>query len=106
MALAAASMELFIRGGIRRKDAARQVADALHRMGYRNGLSKRISAQNVEDWRDRMRTESPSENAAVGRFRRMLASEAQVPDPVTAARQILDRIPLVAPPEIPKKSPA
>jgi hypothetical protein len=106
MALAAASMELLIDGGVPRKHAARQVADDLHGRGYRNGVSKRISAQNVEDWRDRMRTELPSENAAVGRFRRMVASESQFPDPVTAARHILDRISLVAPPEIPKKPPA
>jgi hypothetical protein len=107
MALAAGCMELFVEGGVARKLAARQVADALHANGHRNGPSKRITAQNVEDWRDRMRLGSPSENLAVGRFRRIAVDyRSMFPDPVTAANHILKRIPLVAPPEIPKKPPA
>jgi hypothetical protein len=103
IAIPAACMELLVEGGIARKDAANRVANALGAMGYRNG-DKRITGENVEDWRDRMRTGSPAENAAVGRFRRIVDHYRFThPDPLTAANLILKRLPQIVPPKIPRK---
>jgi hypothetical protein len=104
MAFAAACMELLVESGISRGSAARRVANDLNTRGYRRTLNKRITAKYVEDWRDRMRSGSPSESEAVARFQRILILvKHRFSDPQAAANSILERIPLVAPPEIPKK---
>jgi hypothetical protein len=104
MAFAAACMELLIESGVRRKDAARRVAKYLHAKGYRSTRDRTITAQNVEDWRDRMRSESPSESEAVARFRRLVEIRANFPDPQTAANTILEGIPRVVPPTSPRNA--
>jgi hypothetical protein len=107
MAFAAACMELLVESGISRGSAARRVANDLNARGYRRTLNKRITAKYVEDWRDRMRSGSPSESEAVARFQRILILvKHRFSDPQTAANSILERISHVAPPEIPKKPPA
>jgi hypothetical protein len=106
MASAAACMELFVEAGVARKAAARRVANNLHAQGYSYDRAKRITAQNVEDWRDRMRTGSASEDEAVGRFRRMVDQyRSEFPDPQKKANWILERISLLVPPEIPRTPP-
>jgi hypothetical protein len=107
-ALAAVAMELFIKGNVPRKEAARDVAAALSQMGYMNGPGKPITAKLVEDWRDRMTTERSTEYEPAGRFHRMRADLlAKFPnDPSAAARFLLSRIPTTVPPDIPKKPPA
>ena len=106
-AFAAVAMDLFVDGGVERKQAARDVARALSRMGYTNGPGKMISAQRVEDWRDLMKTASPEESEAAARFRRMKAQlQAKFPNDLkAAARFVLGRLPAVVPPQIPKKPP-
>ena len=108
MAIAAACLELLVESGISRGNAARRVANDLNARGYRTSLNKRITAKYVEDWRDRMRSGSPSESEAVARFQRILKHHFSDPqsDPQTAANSILERISMVAPAEIPKKPPA
>jgi hypothetical protein len=107
IAIPAACMELLVEGGVARKDAAIQIAHGLSAMGYRNGRDKPVTAQNVEDWRDRMRTGSSAENAAVGRFRRIVDNYRLThPDRLTAANLILKRLPQIVAPEIPRKSAA
>ena len=101
MAFAAACMELFVEGGVARKAAARRVANNLHAHGYSLDRGKRITAQNVEDWRDRMRTGSASEDEAVARFRRIV-DQYRLPDPQKAANCALERVRLVVPLEIPE----
>jgi hypothetical protein len=105
MAFAAVCMELLVESGISRGTAAQQVANDLNARGYRRTHNSRITAKYVEDWRDRMRSGSPSESEAVARFERIL-EQCRSSDPQAAANSILERIPLVVPPEIPKKSPA
>lgn len=105
-AFGAASMELFIKGGIARKEAARRVAATLHGLGYREPQNERITPQDVEGWRDRLRSERPADNVAAGRFHRMTTtSHHPSQDPILAAKLILQHIPRVAPPAIPKKPP-
>jgi hypothetical protein len=106
-ALAAVAMELFIKGDVSRKQAARDVAAALSQMGYMNGPGKPITAKLVEDWRDRMTTERSTEYEPAGRFHRMRTKLlAMFPnDPSAAARYLLGRMPTTVPPDIPKKPP-
>jgi len=101
IAFAAAAMQLFVDGGISRGEAARRVADSLNAMGYRIGSGNHITARQVEKWRDKMRAGSPLNNEAVGRFRRIVEEcHRQFPSSEAAAKTILERLPLVAPPEI------
>jgi len=102
-AFAAVAMDLFIEGGVPRKQAAHDVAIDLRRSGYTLGPGKIITAKQVEDWRDRVLQESPAENPAAARFQRMReALRDKHPDnPTAAARFLLERLPAVVP--IPKK---
>jgi hypothetical protein len=67
---AAVAMELLILGKVPRKQAAERVARVLARMGYAAG-GKPITAQRVEDWRDRIHEECPAEYAPARRFDRV-----------------------------------
>jgi hypothetical protein len=106
-AFAAVAMDLFMESGVPRKQAARDVATALSRMGYDDGPGKPIKARMVEDWRDRMMTERPAENLAAGRFHRMkIALRVKFPsDPKGAAKHVLNSLPSVARPRNPKNPP-
>lgn len=105
-ALAAVAMDLLVLAGVARKQAARDVARELSRMGYTDGPGKVITGERVEDWRDRVMQEWPAESEAAARFQRMKAQlEARFPsDRKAAARFLLGRLPLVVP--IPKKAPS
>lgn len=107
-AFGAVAMDLFMESGVPRKQAARDVATALSRMGYDDGPGKPIKARMVEDWRDRMMTERPAENLAAGRFHRMKkALRAKFPSaPSEAAKHVLNGLPSVARPRNPKNPPA
>jgi hypothetical protein len=102
-AFAAVAMDLFVKGGVPRKQAARDVARALSRMGYNNGPGKIITGPRVEDWRDRIMKKTPENKAAAARFHRMKKElETRYPEDLTAAaRFLLARLPTVVP--IPKK---
>ncbi len=103
-AVAAVAMDLFMKDGLSRKQAAARVAAILRRMGYSSG-NKLIRPHMVEDWRDRMMTERPAENPAVGRFRRLQSQlKVMFPDnPAAAAQNILKNLSLIDLPPIPKK---
>lgn len=102
-AFAAVAMDLYVQAKVPRKQAARDVAHELSRMGYKNGSGKLITGSRVEDWRDRMMTELPRENEAAARFHRVKAQlEVQFASDLKAgARFLLGRLPTVVP--IPKK---
>jgi hypothetical protein len=106
-ALAAVAMDLLMQGKVPRKRAAQQVARTLSRMGYQQGSGGTISAQHVEDWRDRMSIERPVEYEPAARFHRLREHlQAGYPeDPVGAAHFLMSRISLVVPPDNPKKPP-
>lgn len=105
---AAVAMELFMKGKVQRKQAARNVAKRLSEMGYEHSPGKQISAKHVEDWRDRMMTERPSEFEPAGRFHRLVPQlELRFRDnPLAAATYLLQQIAATAPPDIPKKPPS
>lgn len=105
---AAVAMELFIIGKMSRKPAADAVAKALFAMGYEYNPGTPFNAQRVEDWRDRMKAESPKEDAGAARFHRLVPQlKSMFPDdPIAAAKYLLQRIPITSPPDIPKKPPS
>jgi hypothetical protein len=104
IAFVAAAMELFVDGGVPRAEAARRVAQSLHARGYRYGRGHRITPRQIERWRDKMRAGSALDNPAVERFRRIVEQwRHQFRDTEQAAETILERLPLVVPPEIPLK---
>ena len=106
-AFAAAAMELLVKAKVKRVEAARRVANALNQRGYRGVRNRRITANDVENWRDQLRVGSPVEDQAVARFRRLIDSAATSTDPSLDAMKILeDLIPGVVPPQIPKKAPS
>ena len=102
---AAVAMEFYMKAKVQRKQAARNVAKRLSEMGYEHSRGKQITAQHVEDWRDRVMTERPSEFEPAGRFHRLVPQlEAMFPDaPLAAAKYLLQQISATAPPDIPKK---
>jgi hypothetical protein len=102
-AFAAVAMDLLMDGDVRREEAARRVARELTAMGYMASATKPITAQRVEDWRDRIREERPAEYAPAGRFDRVKQElMRQFPqDPVAAAEFLLQRLPMIVPPRNP-----
>ncbi|MBV8400493.1 MAG: hypothetical protein JOZ17_17390 [Acetobacteraceae bacterium] len=99
-ATAAAALDVMVVGGIKKKEAARLVARELAELGYRDPPGRRITAAKVEDWRERMMTDLPSENVAVGRFRRARQhfQEAPPSDPRAQAMAMLRNLASITPP--------
>lgn len=107
-ALAAVAMDLLMLGKVSRKEAARRVARSLSNMGYAISPTKPITAQRVEDWRDRIREERPAEAPPTARFHRLKDQALQrfPQDPIAAAEFLLHRLPAVVPPRNPEKPPS
>jgi hypothetical protein len=100
--LPAAAMTLFMLGGRKREDAGQAVASDLNKAGYRDASGNRISPVQIAKWREKMMTERAVENLAVARYQLAL-EQVKGKDPDEAARFILDTMPALYPPQIPKK---
>jgi hypothetical protein len=98
-AFAAVAMDLLMDGDVPREEAARRVARELTAMGYMASATKTITAQRVEDWRDRVREERPAEYAPAGRFHRLKQELMRrfPQDHVAAAEFLLHRLPMTVP---------
>ncbi len=105
-AFAAVAMDLMIQTGVGRKQAAREVARELCRLGYDDGPGRLITAGRVEDWRDRMLVERPAENAGAARFQRLKARvSGYAPSKLKDGAYLLSKqLPRAFP--IPKKPPS
>lgn len=99
--LPAAAMTLFMQGGLKRDDAGRTVASRIGKMGYRDASGNRISSVQIAKWREKMMTERASENLAVARYQLAL-KQVQGKDPADAAGLVLDSLPALYPPQMPK----
>ena len=93
---------------INNREAARVVAMELSSLGYQEPPGRRITGAMVEDWRERMMTESPAKCPAVDRFRRFRCHFQNHPptDPRAQAMSLLRNLTLVAPPGNPKNPPS
>lgn len=91
-AMAAALMELYQQAGKSRSEAAAEVAQKLDSLGYHDG-KKAISAERVEDWRDKVSEGGNSLGAK--RFKSVLTSvrKAHPDDPVAAIGLVFDALP-------------
>lgn len=106
-AMAAVLMELYQRAGMAREVAAAKAARDLTNLGYLDHKQKAISAAQVEDWRDKMRVEQRTKNPAGQRYSRTLAElEKRFPaKPLAAAQYLLDALPAIEPPAVPRIPP-
>ncbi len=98
-------MTLLMEAGTKRRDAGREVASRLVRMGYRDQSGNRISGSQIAKWREKMTTERAAENLAVKRYQLALA-QVKGKDTAEAAKFILANMPALYPPQIPKKPPS
>lgn len=101
-ALPAAAMTLEMEAGKRRKEASREIAAQLNRMGYRDSSGNRIEGSQVAKWREKMMTERAAENLAVARYQLALEKVKGIA-PGEAAKFVLANMPALHPPTIPKK---
>lgn len=102
-AMAAAAMTRLMDPGLMsRQAAADEIARKLTRMGYKHSSSKLVRGSHVADWREKMETDLPSENKAVGRYRLTLGLVKEMPGK-GAADFILQTFPTLWPSNFPKK---
>jgi hypothetical protein len=104
-ALPAAAMTLEMQAGKSLKEASREVAAQLNKMGYTDDSGNRVRGSQVSKWREKMMTERASENLAVARYQLALAQVTGM-DPGVAAKSLVDTMPALHPPTIPKKPPS
>ncbi len=99
-AAVAGAMDVMVVAKINNREAARVVAMELSSLGYQEPPGTRITGAMVEDWRERMMTESPAKCPAVDRFRRFRCHFQNHPptDPRAQAMSLLRNLTLVAPP--------
>jgi hypothetical protein len=97
-ALVAAAMTI-VMNGMGREAAARNIAGRLSKLGYRLG---RIPHVKIAKWREKMMSESPSENLAVQRYELALKLVKDL-EPNKAAEFLLDSLRTLCPAEFPKK---
>src|ERR1700730_8072186 len=101
-------MEVMVEFKFYNREAGSVVAMELSSLGYQEPPGRRITGAMVEDWRERMMTESPAKCPAVDRFRRFRCHFQNHPPttPRAQANSILRTLPLVAPPGNPKNPPS
>lgn len=101
-ALPAAAMTLEMEAGKSRKDAGKEVAAQLTRMGYRDSSGNFVEGSQIAKWREKMMTERAAENLSVARYELAL-DQVKGLDPHEAAKSLLANMPALHPPTIPKK---
>jgi hypothetical protein len=101
-ALPAAAMTLAMQAGKGRREASREIASQLYKMGYRDTSGNRIEGAQVAKWREKMMTERAAENLAVARYQLALEQVKGVA-PGEAVEFLLANMPALHPPTIPKK---
>ena len=104
-ALPAAAMTLQMKTGMPLKNASREIAEQLNKMGFRDSRGDRIKGAQVAKWREKMTTERAAENLAVARYELALKSVEGLP-PSEAVELVLANVPALTPPKNPKKPPS
>jgi hypothetical protein len=104
-AMAAVLMELNQQAGLSRREAAVKAARELNRLGYRDGAKQRITAAQVEDWRDNVKAPQASNDLGAQRYSLSLEElQRQYPGkPQEAFKFVLDVLPGLSTPTIPGK---
>jgi hypothetical protein len=102
-ALPAAAMTLEMQAGKSRKEASREIATRLSKMGYRDSLGNPVEAAQVAKWREKMMTERAAENLAVARYQLAL-EQVKGMAPSEGSKFLLANMPELHPPTGPKKA--
>jgi hypothetical protein len=102
---AAALMDLYRQAGMARKQAAMHAAVKLNELGYRDDKGRRITAKKVERWRDELKSPQDLGDAGVGRYKLSLdlLKGNRPGDLEKAAKSLLDFVPDMIAPSIPRK---
>jgi len=102
-ALPAAAMTLEMQSGKSLKEASREIASRLMKMGYRDSFGNRIEGEQIAKWREKMKTERAAENLAVARYQLAL-EQVKGKTPSEGSKFLLANLPELHPPPIPKKA--
>jgi len=102
-ATAAALMEVYKLDKMPRKQAAAHAARKLNKLGYRSENGQRITAKEVENWRDLMKERQGKNDIAADRYATILSElKSKYPkEPKKAAQFLLGVLPDMIPPTIP-----
>ncbi len=104
-AIVAATMTRLMEGGKKKKDAAREVARRLAKMGGKTASGAIVRAGQIEKWREKMMTERAAENKDVARYQEALKMLGGM-KPEEAVDLLLSSLTDLSPSNFPKKPPA
>jgi hypothetical protein len=104
-AIPAAAMTCLILQGVKRSEAANEVAKHLGRMGYRSPSGGRFDASQIEKWREKMMTELAAENRAVAQYKLALETVKSM-EGRAAFNFLLGSMPSLYPVNFPKIPPS
>jgi len=102
-AIAAVAMTLLMKAGLSKLQAARQVANALHKAGHKKPNGQPINAETIIGWRDRVMGGQKSQDLDTARYHRMFSdlNNSFPGAPKQAADHLLRQIGQTVPPLIP-----
>jgi len=103
-AIVAAAMTSLMNGGKKKKEAARDVARRLTKMGGKSESGEIIQGGQIEKWREKMMTERPAENKGVARYQEALKMLGGM-EPKEAIDLMLSSLTDLSPANFPKKPP-
>jgi hypothetical protein len=106
--MAAVLMELNQQAGLPRREAAERAARELNGLGYRDEAKQRITATQVENWRDNVKAPPAANDQGAQRYSLALEELQKLfPNkPQEAAKFLLDALPGLEAPTIPRKLPS
>jgi hypothetical protein len=104
-AIVAAAMTSLMNGGKKKKEAARDIARRLAKVGGKSASGEIIQAGQIEKWREKMMTERAAENKGVARYQEALEILSGM-EPNEAVDLMLSSLTDLSPANFPKKPPA
>jgi hypothetical protein len=104
-AIPAAATTCLIEHGLKRAEAAKEVARQLTAMGYRSDSGGRFEGKQIEKWREKMMTERAAENRAVAQYQFALETVKSM-DSKAAVDFLMGSMPALYPPNFPKNPPS
>jgi hypothetical protein len=104
-AIPAAAITCLIKHGVKRADAAKEVARKLAGIGYRSPSGGRFEAKQIAKWREKMMTERAAKNRAVAQYQLALEM-VQSMEGRAAFDFLMGSMPDLYPPNFPKIPPS
>ena len=104
-AIPAAAITCLLKQGVKRSDAAKEVARRLTGMGYRSHSGGPFEASQIAKWREKMMTERATENRAVSQYQLALEMVKSM-EGRAAFDFLMGSMPHLYPPNFPKIPPS